>query len=243
MPDQDKNYRYPEDLLVGADRPRPLAPTTRARLEEALTAQRARPLSPEVRGRLENSLRPQGTRRKWGVMVPGLAAAAIIVVVAALVVPGLVHKSTPGSSDALRAPAKSAPASGVFVSRGHKAARQGNATGAHNVHGPGPQAPRPGAVVPASSSLAAIVPPSVNGVSPRSGPAAGNTWVVVTGRGLSGVTAVHFGDKVAVRVDVVSAAEVKALSPAHAAGTVEVIVSGQIRKSVASPADLYTFTP
>ena len=82
MPDQDNNYRYPEDLLVGADRPRQLPPAARARLEDALTDQRARPLSPEVRGRLESSLRPQGTGRKWTVVVPSLAAAAAIVVVA-----------------------------------------------------------------------------------------------------------------------------------------------------------------
>ncbi len=93
MPNQDNDYRYPEDLLVGADRPRQLPVAVRARLEDALTDQRARPLSPEVRGRLESSLRPQGPRRKWTVMAPGLVAAAAIVVVAGLVVPGLLHKS------------------------------------------------------------------------------------------------------------------------------------------------------
>ena len=60
MPNHDNDYRYPEDLLVGADRPRQLPVAVRARLEDALTDQRARPLSPEVRGRLESSLRPQG---------------------------------------------------------------------------------------------------------------------------------------------------------------------------------------
>ena len=60
MPNQDNDYRSPEDLLVGADRPRQLPVVVRARLEDALTDQRSRPLSPEVRGRLETSLRPQG---------------------------------------------------------------------------------------------------------------------------------------------------------------------------------------
>ena len=101
MPSQDNNYRYPEDLLVGSDRPRQLPLALRARLEDAIGDQRSRPLSPEVRGRLESSLRPQRPRRKWTAIAPGLAAAAAIVVVAALVVPGLVHKSP---SEHLRQP-------------------------------------------------------------------------------------------------------------------------------------------
>jgi hypothetical protein len=54
---------------------------------------------------------------------------------------------------------------------------------------------------------------------------------------------VHFGSVLAQRVDVVSAHEVRALSPVHAPGTVDVVVGGQIRKSSLSPADRYTFAP
>ncbi len=36
MPDGDNTYDYPERLLAGSDRPRPLPPHLRARLEEAL---------------------------------------------------------------------------------------------------------------------------------------------------------------------------------------------------------------
>jgi hypothetical protein len=65
---------------------------------------------------------------------------------------------------------------------------------------------------------------------------------VVTGAGLGGVTQVHFGSVAAERVDVVSAHEIRALSPVHAPGTVDIVVGGQIRKSPVSPADRYTFT-
>jgi len=242
VPDQDNNYRYPEDLLVGADRPRQLPLALRARLEDALTDERARPLSPEVRDRLESSLRPQETRRKWTVMGPGLAAAAAIVVVAALVVPGLVHKSPAGTSvnnvalpaqHASRAPGAARAATTPSFSSGSQPAHPAT-SGVQAVRaGGGPKVPGP---------LFVAVPPAVDGVNPRSGPPTGATWVVVTGTGLGGVTEVHFGSVSAERVDVVSADEVRALSPVHAPGTVDIIVSGQIRKSAPSPADRYTFT-
>jgi hypothetical protein len=240
VPDQDNNYRYPEDLLVGADRPRQLPLALRARLEDALTDQRARPLSPEVRGRLESSLRPRGTGRKWTVIAPGLAAAAAIVIVAALVVPGLVHKSPASTSvNNVALPAQHpAVASGAARASVPSFGRSGGAAAKTTEHAPsGLQAARAG--VP----LFILVPPAVVGVNPRSGPPTGATWVVVTGKGLGGVTEVHFGSVPAERVDVVSADEVRALSPAHAPGTVDVVVGGQIRKSPVSPADRYTFAP
>ena len=52
MPEGDNTYEYPEQLLAGADRPRPLPPGLRARLQEALetagTGPSVRPLSAEV---------------------------------------------------------------------------------------------------------------------------------------------------------------------------------------------------
>jgi len=247
VPDQDNIfYRYPEDLLVGADRPRQLPPAARARLEDALTDQRARPLSPEVRGRLESSLRPQGTGRKWTVLVPSLAAAAAIVVVAALVVPGLVHKA-PASTNNVALPAQHRPvapeaarASAPTFGRSGGAPARTKRLGASAAAGS--QVP-PGAATKLPARLFITIPPAVYGVSPRTGPPTGATWVVVTGRGLGGVTEVHFGTVPAERVDVVSANEVRALSPLHAAGTVDVVVSGEIRKSPVSPADRYTFVP
>jgi IPT/TIG domain len=105
---------HPELLLAGADRPRPLPPGLRSRLEDALTGPSsipgpdARPLSAEVRDRLESSLRPgaaptRGTamrREKWRTAM-ALAGAAAVIAIAATVVPGLVHRP-PGSSTASR---------------------------------------------------------------------------------------------------------------------------------------------
>ena len=248
MPNQDNDYRYPEDLLVGADRPRQLPVAVRARLEDALTDQRARPLSPEVRGRLESSLRPQGPRRKWTVMAPGLVAAAAIVIVAGLVVPGLLHKS-PASTGAnnVALPARHGP--GPLSGQSPAAANFGRAGGTaaktkeHAASGPSGLGSVRATGQRAPVSVFVAVPPAVHGVNPRSGPPTGATWVVVTGSGLGGVTEVHFGSVAAERVDVVSADEIRALSPVHAPGTVDIVVSGQIRKSPVSPADRYTFTP
>ena len=70
MPEGDNMYEYPEQLLAGADRPRPLPPDLRARLEEALeaagTGTTARPLSAEVRDKLETSLRLDVPERPRG---------------------------------------------------------------------------------------------------------------------------------------------------------------------------------
>jgi hypothetical protein len=241
VPDQDNNYRYPEDLLVGSDRPRQLPLDLRTRLEDAIGDQRARPLSPEVRGRLESSLRPRRPRRKWTVMAPGLAAAAAIVVVAALVVPGLVHKS-PASTSVNNV---ALPAQRRALVPGAEGAANAPSFARSRQHAPsatsGLQAVRAGGrpKVP----VFVVVPPAVEGLTPRSGPPTGDTWVVVTGTGLGGVTEVHFGSVAAERVDVVSPDKVRALSPVHAPGTVDVVVSGQIRKSHLAPADRYTFTP
>jgi hypothetical protein len=243
VPNQDNNYRYPEDLLVGSDRPRQLPLALRARLEDAIGDQRSRPLSPEVRGRLESSLSPRRPRGKWNVMAPGLVAAAAVVVVAALVVPGLVHKSpatTFGNGVALPARHKALVPGAEGAPNARSFAR--STQHAHSPTSALPAVRRAGAPnVPGHVFVA--VPPAVADLNPRGGPPTGATWVVVTGTGLGGVTEVHFGSASAERVDVVSAGEVRALSPVHAPGTVDVVVSGQIRKSPVSPADRYTFTP
>ncbi len=84
--------------------------------------------------------------------------------------------------------------------------------------------------------------PTVTGLSPAQGPQAGGTWVTISGNGLGGTTAVHFGTTNAVDFVVVSATELRAETPPHAAGTVDVVVSGLAGSSQASPADRYTYT-
>ncbi|MGA8416181.1 MAG: IPT/TIG domain-containing protein [Candidatus Dormiibacterota bacterium] len=65
--------------------------------------------------------------------------------------------------------------------------------------------------------------PIVKTISPTSGPAAGGTFVTITGSNLTGATLVTFAGKAA-SFHVVSDTEITATSPAHAAGSVSVVV-------------------
>jgi hypothetical protein len=85
------------------------------------------------------------------------------------------------------------------------------------------------------------VPTFVGGVSPHSGPAAGGTAVVISGRGLSGATAVDFGTTPAASFSVVSDTQVDAVSPAGS-GVVDVTVTTPSGTSpVNPPHDVFTF--
>lgn len=71
----------------------------------------------------------------------------------------------------------------------------------------------------------AITAPTVSSVAPAQGPAAGGTQVVITGTGLGTATAVAFGDTAAASFTVDSATQITAVSPARAAGAVDVSVT------------------
>ena len=107
----DNTYDYPERLLAGSDRPRPLPPHLRARLEEALegmaTTTSARPLSGEVRDKLEVSLRPEaprGPEKKWREWAPRLSVAAAVIIALAIFVPALTHGPGPAASHSAAGP-------------------------------------------------------------------------------------------------------------------------------------------
>lgn len=68
--------------------------------------------------------------------------------------------------------------------------------------------------------------PFITGVTPASGPAAGGTSVTITGVGFTGATAVTFGATPATAFTVNSSTQITATSPAHAAGTVDIVVTG-----------------
>ena len=83
--------------------------------------------------------------------------------------------------------------------------------------------------------------PTVAGISPNSGPAAGGTSVTITGTGFTGATGVDFGTTAATGVTVVSATTITADSP-PGTGTVDVTVLTPAGTSAASAADRFTYT-
>ena len=83
------------------------------------------------------------------------------------------------------------------------------------------QGPRTGIANPYSADAVA----TVNAASPASGPAAGGTNVVITGAGFTGTTTVKFASTAATEFTVVSDSSIVAKTPAHAAGSVDVVVT------------------
>ena len=73
--------------------------------------------------------------------------------------------------------------------------------------------------------LTAVVPSTVTAISPSSGTASGGVGVTLTGTGLTGATSVTFDGVPATSVNVVNATTITAVTPAHAAGVVDVVVT------------------
>jgi ubiquitin-large subunit ribosomal protein L40e len=67
--------------------------------------------------------------------------------------------------------------------------------------------------------------PSITQIDPASGAVAGNTTAVITGANLTAATAVTFGDDPAASFLVDSDVQITAVTPAHAAGAVDVVVT------------------
>ena len=85
-----------------------------------------------------------------------------------------------------------------------------------------------------------LVAPTVTGISPTSGPAAGGTTVIITGRDFTGASKVLFGRVAASRFTVNSATQITAVSPAGS-GTVDVRVTTPGGTSATSNADRFTY--
>ena len=83
-------------------------------------------------------------------------------------------------------------------------------------------------------------PPSISGLSPSSGPAAGGTSVVLSGSGFTGATAVDFGANPATGFTVDSDSQITATSPAGS-GTVDVQVTTPSGTSTNTGADDFTY--
>ena len=91
-----------------------------------------------------------------------------------------------------------------------------------------------------ASATCAPVLPSVTGISPTTGTTAGGTSVVITGTSFTDATAVTFGGTAA-SFTVNSDTQITATSPAHAAGTVDVVVTNGTGPSTTTAADRFTY--
>ena len=260
---------FPDDVLVGVDRSRPLPSTLRRRLEEALLAvdPASRPLGEELSARLEDELAdplgevfagidgPRPLRRDAHEALartlarperrraPRLTAVAATVVVLAGAGIGLAVSRGAGSgtssSQASRPPrqATSGPAGHRFDVAGPVLPPAGGGAGASGGQADTSAGPAQLAPVPAAAGAA----PVVTGVSPDSGPAAGGTWVTITGTELTPATAVRFGASEATTFVVVSGTDLRAQAPTHGTGPVDVTVTGPAGTSQTGPADLYRY--
>ena len=87
-------------------------------------------------------------------------------------------------------------------------------------------------------------PPTVTGISPRTGATGGGTPVTITGTGFispTGTVTVFFGPNQATNVKVVSATTITAVSP-PGTGSVDVMVYVNDVGSATNPADVFTYT-
>jgi hypothetical protein len=82
--------------------------------------------------------------------------------------------------------------------------------------------------------------PTVTGRTPTAGTANGGTPVTITGTSFTGATAVKFGGTAATSYTVDSDTQITAVSPAHAAGVVDIVVSAA-GDSATSSADQFTY--
>jgi IPT/TIG domain/Carboxypeptidase regulatory-like domain len=85
-----------------------------------------------------------------------------------------------------------------------------------------------------------VAPPTITGIDPSSGPSTGGTRVTITGTDLVHVTSVTFGGTAANLVGG-STTSLTVISPAHAAGTVDVRVTTEYGTSPLVAADIYTY--
>ncbi len=83
-------------------------------------------------------------------------------------------------------------------------------------------------------------PSLTTSINPSSGPAAGDTWVTISGSGFTDVSAVDFGTYPATTFKVASTTSLMALSPAGT-GTVDVTVTAAGGTSATSPYDVFTY--
>jgi len=72
--------------------------------------------------------------------------------------------------------------------------------------------------------VGASTPPTAASLTPNSGPVTGGTKVTITGTGFSAATGVTFGGIAGSEFRIVSDTEIRVSTPAHAVGTVDVVI-------------------
>ena len=261
------HQRLTDQLLAAAGeetRVLALSPELTSRLSDELQSQAPSAAGGAPAASLDEKRRqraPSGLlselRSRWTIGTSAAAAVVLLLVAVA----GIVFHPGPGSNNHPAASSRSSSASGLSSgSQLYPAA--GAAVGGSAASGSSTTAQPPtamgansaaatggtdtaGSGAGASSGLAAAAPaptPSVESVAPSQGSVAGGTEVTITGSGLDNVTAVHFGSSAATSVQVISPTEVKAVSPAHLPGAVDVVVVTPEGLSPTSPGDTFTYT-
>jgi hypothetical protein len=87
-------------------------------------------------------------------------------------------------------------------------------------------------------------PPTISSIVPSTGPTAGGTAVTITGTGFQAGATVSLGGDAATGVNVLSATQIQAVTPAHAAGTVDVTVQNPDAQSATLTSGFsYAVTP
>jgi hypothetical protein len=94
----------------------------------------------------------------------------------------------------------------------------------------------------ASIITSSLTTPHLTSVMPSSGTALGNVGVTLTGTNLTGATAVSFGGVAATSVNVVSDTTVTAVTPANAAGIVDVVITTPHGSSTLTDGYIYQAT-
>jgi hypothetical protein len=88
-----------------------------------------------------------------------------------------------------------------------------------------------------------VAPPTVASIAPNSGPTQGGTAITITGTNFTSATAVTLGGTAATGVTVVNATTITAVTPAHAAGLVNVTVTTPAGTGTGSGLYIYVAPP
>jgi hypothetical protein len=127
----------------------------------------------------------------------------------------------------------------VFLSTSEIMAKQpAGAAGTVNVRVSNPFGTSP---VTAADQFTYTNAPIITGVTPSSGPTTGGTKVTITGLQMTTATKVTFGTAAATSVHVTSATQLTAVSPPHAAGTVNITITSPKGTSVVGQLGQFTY--